>query len=101
MVTVYIKEKNTIIAGEIGYVIGETYTSLSGFCSSEKACQNYGTAQLVLLAQCLRAKGFKFWNLGHPNMDYKIKLGAKVTPRIEFLKRWLKDSSQKKLDLKS
>ncbi len=77
-----------LICGEVGYIIGEIYTSLSGFSSHEKKYNNYGNLQLVLLAKYLQKNGFAFWNLGHPHMPYKIKLGAKVYKRTEFLQRW-------------
>jgi len=87
-VSVYIKKDNLIVAGELGYFIGKTYTSLSGFCLREKEYNNYGTAQLVLLAKYLEQNGFAFWNLGHPYMSYKTAIGAKVYSREDFLKRW-------------
>ena len=81
---------NKVVAGEIGYITnGKIYTSLSGFSSKEKLYNNYGTLQLVLLAQYLKKHNFSFWNLGHPYMDYKLKLGAKILPREEFLKKFL------------
>jgi Leu/Phe-tRNA-protein transferase len=82
------KESNELIAGEVGYIIGKTYTSLSGFSSKEKKYADYGTLQLVLLAQYLKNSDFKFWNLGHPHMLYKQKLGCKTYSRGDFLKRW-------------
>ena len=82
------KESDELIAGEVGYIIGKTYTSLSGFSSPEKKYSSYGTLQLVLLAQYLQENGFSFWNLGHPHMEYKQKLGCKTYSRSEFLKRW-------------
>ena len=82
------KESNELIAGELGYIIGKTYTSLSGFSSREKKYANYGTLQLVLLAQYLENNYFKFWNLGHSHMTYKKRLGCEVYSRSEFLKRW-------------
>lgn len=88
VITVYIEAEGNIVAGEIGYIIGKTYTSLSGFSSKENRYCNYGTAQLVLLAQYLQAQGFAFWNLGQPYMDYKLALGAKVYERETFLARW-------------
>jgi len=93
-VTVYIEYQGEIVAGEIGYIIGATYTSLSGF--SSKKYKSFGTAQMVLLAQKLQNSGFDFWNLGHPYMDYKQKLGAKIYQRDKFLIRWYK-STQKEL----
>jgi len=89
--TVYIKKDNKIIAAEIGYFINKTYTSLSGFTNRDKKYNSFGTAQLVLLAKYLEKNNFAFWNLGHPYMDYKIKLGAKVLKRKDFLLRWNKE----------
>ena len=88
LISIGIREGNTLVSGEIGYVIGKTYTSLSGFSSRDKAYKNYGTAQLVLLSQYLQRSGFSFWNLGQPYMSYKLVLGAKIYDRKEFLIRW-------------
>jgi Leu/Phe-tRNA-protein transferase len=82
------KKSDELIAGEVGYIIGRTYTSLSGFSSKEKKYSNYGTLQLVLLAKYLENDNFEFWNLGHPHMEYKQRLGCKVHSRGDFLKRW-------------
>jgi len=82
------KEDNMLIAGEIGYMIGKTYTSLSGFSLKEKKYNNYGKLQLVLLAKYLEKEGFSFWNLGHPHMEYKQKLGSITHSRKDFLCRW-------------
>ncbi len=81
-------QSSELIAGEIGYQIGKTYTSLSGFSSKEKKYSNWGTLQLVLLAQHLEKEGFSFWNLGHPHMLYKQKLGSIIHTRKKFLIRW-------------
>ena len=88
IVTVIIRDGGKAIVGEFGYIIGKTYTSLAAFSSREKAYNNYGTAQLVLLAQHLEKEGFEFLNLGQPFMPYKIELGAKVYERDDFLKIW-------------
>ena len=77
-----------LVAGEIGYAIGQTYTSLTGFSSREKQYRDYGKVQMVLLGQALERQGFSFWNLGHPYMPYKTVLGAKIYTRAEFLRRW-------------
>ena len=84
------QESNELIAGEVGYIVGKTYTSLSGFSSREKKYANYGTLQLVLLAKYLENNDFKFWNLGHSHMEYKQRLGCVTHTRFEFLKRWYK-----------
>ncbi|MCK5855561.1 MAG: hypothetical protein KAG56_10095 [Sulfurovaceae bacterium] len=88
VVSVLIREEGQVVSGEIGYIIGATYTSLSGFTLREKIYNNYGTAQLVLLSKYLEENGFSFWNLGQPYMDYKLKLGAKIYAREMFLERW-------------
>lgn len=77
-----------IVAAEVGYKIGQTYTSLSGFSSRDKKYNNYGKLQLILLGKYLQKNGCLFWNLGHPYMDYKSELGAKVYKREKFLKYW-------------
>ncbi len=79
-----------LIAGELGYTIGRSYTSLSGFCvRGEERWKHFGTLQMVLLAERLRNLGYVFWNMGYPWMDYKIALGARLVPRLEFLERWI------------
>jgi Leu/Phe-tRNA-protein transferase len=90
VVAVVLRDEGEIIAGEFGYIIGKTYTSLTGFSSREKEYANWGTAQLVLLAQELEKLDFDFFNLGQPYMPYKLELGAKVYGRDRFLKRWFK-----------
>ena len=82
-------EKDELIAGEIGYIIGKTYTSLTGFSSKEKSYKNWGKLQMVLLGKYLEKEKYDFWNLGHPYMQYKFDLGALKYSRIDFLKLWL------------
>ncbi len=76
-----------LIAGEIGYVIGKTYTSLTGYY--DRNYSGYGTLQLILIGKYLENNGFDFWNLGHTCPEYKLQLGAKIYSRTDFLKRWL------------
>lgn len=89
LISVELSEKNTdfLVSGEIGYEIDSIYTSLTGFTTKEKKFNNWGKLQLVLLNSHLKENNFKFWNLGHPQLLYKIDLGAKVYTREEFLKR--------------
>ena len=88
-VTLTSGKKGIPIAGELGYTIGRTYTSLSGFFNRElKEYNNFGKLQMVMLAEVLERSGIVFWNLGHPYMKYKTDLGAKIIPRKAFLKRW-------------
>lgn len=81
-------ETNELISGEIGYKIGKTYTSLTGFTKREKKYNNWGNLQLVKLNFYLKENGYSFWNLGHPQLLYKINLGAKIYTRDQFLTRW-------------
>ncbi len=94
VISALIRDEDKVIAGEIGYMIGKTYTSLSGFSKREKEYHNYGTAQLVLLAQYLQKNAFSFWNLGQCYMPYKLSLGAKIFEREDFLKRWYVETGQ-------
>lgn len=82
------KDTKEIIAAEIGYKINNIYTSLTGFSSKDKKYNHYGKLQLVLLALYLKENNYCFWNLGHPYMQYKFDLGAKIYSRKEFLQRW-------------
>lgn len=88
-IELYDKNSKELIAGEIGYKINSTYTSLSGFSSKDENYKNWGKLQMVLLALYLEKNNFSFWNLGHPYMQYKFDLGAKLYSREDFLKRWL------------
>ena len=88
-IELYDKNSKELIAGEIGYKINSTYTSLSGFSSKNENYKNWGKLQMVLLAFYLEKNNFSFWNLGHPYMQYKFDLGAKLYSREDFLKRWL------------
>lgn len=51
-----------------------------------------GSVQMVATAALLRRMGYKWWDLGMV-MKYKTALGAKVTPREEFLRRYRIDRS--------
>ncbi len=83
------RESGALVAGEIGYTIGQVYTSLTGFVDRSVAgSAGLGTLQLVLLAQELERNGYAFWNLGHPSMEYKKRLGAVVMERGDFLQLW-------------
>jgi len=82
-----------IVAGEIGYKIGKTYTSLSGFFKKEKQYNNYGKLQLVLLSKYLEKNFYDFWNLGHACLQYKVDLGAEILKRDIFLEKWYKSST--------
>jgi Leu/Phe-tRNA-protein transferase len=84
----YNEDSGELVAGEIGYITHNVYTSLSGFHATEKCYNNWGTLQLVVLAQHLEEQRIRFWNLGHPHMKYKVDLGAKILDRADFLMKW-------------
>lgn len=90
-IELYDKNNKELVAGEIGYKIGKTYTSLTGFSSKENKYKNWGKLQMVLLSKYLEESNYTFWNLGHPYMQYKFDLGAKSYDRLDFLERWLID----------
>ena len=76
------KRTNKLVAGDLGYVVGRCYTSMSGFRSPDtKGC---GTIQLVGTYALLKRCGFAWWDLGMV-MDYKKELGAKVVQRKQFI----------------
>jgi Leu/Phe-tRNA-protein transferase len=88
-------KQNALLGGELGYTIGATYTSLSGFLDRDNPISNaMGTVQLVALGRLLEQCGYAFWNLGQPHMQYKTGLGAKTTPRLDFLQRFLPASGR-------
>jgi Leu/Phe-tRNA-protein transferase len=63
-------------AGEIGIIVGQVYTSYSGYYEEDNA----GTVQMILMTRWLEENGFAFLDLGMP-LDYKTGLGAKdITP---------------------
>jgi hypothetical protein len=82
--------QKALLGGELGYTIGSSYTSLSGFLDrGNPISNNMGMVQLVALGRLLEQSGYAFWNLGQPQMRYKTDLGAKATPRLTFLQRFL------------
>jgi len=89
-VELWSRRRDELVAGEIGYSIGSTYTSLSGFCTrGNPERRHLGTLQMVWLAHLLRDRGYAFWNMGHPSLSYKGALGARTLSRFRFLERWL------------
>jgi len=92
--------QGNLAAGEFGYTIGSTYTSLSGFSVRERQFNGAGIVQLCVLARVLEKKGYRLWNMGHPykagktadkaSMMYKKEIGANVVSRADFLSIWSK-----------
>eukprot|EP00750_Incisomonas_marina_P021474 INCI4445.1.p1 GENE.INCI4445.1~~INCI4445.1.p1 ORF type:complete len:428 (-),score=77.66 INCI4445.1:106-1389(-) len=72
-----------LVAGDLGYVVGSCYTSMTGF--RDEGTRSCGTIQLVCTYSLLKRCGFSFWDLGMV-MDYKKALGARVVTRKEFMK---------------
>lgn len=70
----------SLVAGEIGYAIGGSYASLTGFTSVSGA----GTVQLAALGRLLAATGMRVWDLGM-DIAYKQNLGARPIPRKDYL----------------
>ena len=69
-----------LVAGEIGYLIGSAYASLTGYTNVSGA----GTVQLAALGRLLASSGIKVWDLGM-EIDYKRELGARALPRDRFM----------------
>lgn len=89
-VELWSRARKQLIAGEIGYTLGRTYTSLSGFCMRpDPEWRHFGTLQQLMLASRLEDCGYAFWNMGDPSPPYKTALGARILPRDAFLSRWI------------
>ena len=86
-IAVELRDAGSLVAGEVGYLTGGIYTSLTGFFDRARY-GNYGKIQLIALAALLERSGYAFWNMGHPYMPYKFDLGAVEHPRQAFLARW-------------
>lgn len=80
MRSIEVYEEDKLVSGEIGYSCGRAYTSLSGFYAVSGA----GSVQLACLGRLLAAAGFALWDLGM-EIDYKIRLGARLVEREQFL----------------
>jgi leucyl/phenylalanyl-tRNA--protein transferase len=69
-----------LAAGEIGYVTGGIYTSMSGFYRVPSA----GSVQLAMTGSLLASLGFTCWDMGM-EMDYKMKMGGTSIPAAEYI----------------
>lgn len=77
--SVEVWSEGKLVAGELGYVVGSIYTSLTGAYTLEGA----GGVQLVALGKLLEKLGFSIWDFGM-EMNYKIELGASSVPREKW-----------------
>jgi len=96
IISVELRHHQDLIGGEIGYLTGRIYTSLTGFFDRNNY-SNFGKIQLIALAATLKKAGVAFWNLGHPYMKYKFDIGAIEYPRLDFLELWFKHRNKKKI----
>ncbi|EDO06608.1 Leucyl/phenylalanyl-tRNA protein transferase family protein [Babesia bovis T2Bo] len=69
-----------LVAGEIGFITGGVYTSVTGFHTVSSS----GTFQMYSLAAILHFQGIDFWDLGM-DIPYKRSLGANVISRGAFI----------------
>lgn len=81
MHSIEVTREGQLVAGELGYSVGKTYCSLSGFT----AVGGSGSVQCLGLALLLHERGFDFWDLGM-GMEYKVKMGAREISRVDFLR---------------
>jgi len=70
----------TLVAGELGTIIGTIYTSLTGFYYKSGT----GNVQMLGLQQYLIMMGFKMWDLGM-FIEYKKQFGGIEIERKKFL----------------
>jgi len=95
-------DEDTLVAGELGYTIGGTFTSLTGFCQRKKEKISIGKIQILCMARILEIAGFDFLNLGQPSqkgqMVYKADLGGVEVPRAVFLDRWRTSISRRPIN---
>lgn len=71
MNSVEIWHDGKLVAGEIGFISGNAYASLSGFHKEN----DIGNVQMALLGKYLFENGFAFWDLGMI-IPYKFRYGA-------------------------
>eukprot|EP00930_Biecheleria_cincta_P033666 TRINITY_DN23323_c0_g1_i1.p1 TRINITY_DN23323_c0_g1~~TRINITY_DN23323_c0_g1_i1.p1 ORF type:complete len:316 (-),score=83.19 TRINITY_DN23323_c0_g1_i1:261-1121(-) len=77
------KESGRLAAGELGYTVGNIYSSCTGF-SLKHDFPGSGTCQLVALGKLLQRCGFELWDLGM-ELDYKLELGGTMQPRASWI----------------
>lgn len=73
-------EGTSLVAGELGVLVGRRYTSFTGFARVSGA----GMIQLLATGTLLHRSGAELWDLGQP-YEYKSKLGAVSMSQDGFL----------------
>lgn len=81
IVTVELWQEGQLQAGDLGILSGTRYLSLTGFYRKSGS----GNILLESLAELLKKHGFELWDLGM-EMDYKLKMGATLVSRVDFIK---------------
>lgn len=76
-VEIWDKEGN-LVAGELGFITGSVYTSLTGYHSEN----HIGNVQLSALGLYLKENGFTYWDLGM-YIEYKMRYGATLFGKDE------------------
>jgi Leu/Phe-tRNA-protein transferase len=94
IISVELWHQQKLIGGEIGYLTGSIYTSLTGFFDRDNY-SNFGKIQLIALTSLLQNADVAFWNMGHPYMKYKFDIGAREYARLDFLDLWCKYRNKK------
>lgn len=72
---------DVLTAGEIGYTVGSSYTSLTGFHTVSSS----GTVQIYALGKLLQQEGYTLWDMGM-YAPYKIDVGGRLFSREAFLR---------------
>ena len=80
-IEVYNSATGTLAAGELGYTVGQWYTSLTGFTVESGA----GSVQLAATGRLLADCGFVTWDLGM-EMGYKRDLGGRLVERTAWVR---------------
>lgn len=81
--SVEIWNDGVLVAGEIGFITGNSYASLSGFHNEN----DIGNIQMALLGRYLFDSGFAYWDLGM-SIPYKYRYGAFDNTRSEQKAFW-------------
>lgn len=72
-----------LIAGELGFITGSAYASLTGFHKDN----NSGTVQMSVLGMFLKENGFSYWDLGM-SIPYKYRYGTSEFNKAEQKTLW-------------